>query len=181
VPKSERIEAPEVHAAVEKVAARIARAHKDTPEFVILGIANGGLEFAKRLTRLVSSRLRREIPSGVIDISFYRDDIGTRPIPKVFSPTDIPGKIDDSVFILADDVFQSGRTIRAALEELFAQGRPAQVDLAVLVDRGRRTLPIRPDHVGITVDLPGHANVRVKLDPRDEGRDEIRFELPRKP
>jgi pyrimidine operon attenuation protein/uracil phosphoribosyltransferase len=177
---SDDLGADQVHAAIEKIAARIASSHRKSRPPTVLGIANGGLEFAKRLSGHLANLLREPVHSGVIDISFYRDDIGSRPIPKVFSPTDVPGEVDDGAFILADDVLQSGRTIRAALEELFGQGRPALVQLAVLVDRGGRTLPIQPDYTGITLDLPADADVKVLLNPRDLSRDEIRIRSKRR-
>ena len=173
MPSAPPIGAARIQSAIEKVAGAIARRHKGSHPPTILGVANGGLVFASRLAKALGAKLRTEIPTGVLDISFYRDDIGVRPIPKVFTPTDVPGAIDGGHFIIADDVLHSGRTIRAALEELFAQGRPALVELAVLVDRGGRTLPIHADYSGIVL-KPGNASeVRVILHPQKPSSDRI--------
>jgi pyrimidine operon attenuation protein/uracil phosphoribosyltransferase len=101
---------------------------------------------------------------GVVDIAFHRDDIGQRPIPLTSASTDLPFAIDEATIILADDVYFSGRTARAALNEIFDQGRPAQIELAVLCERSGRRLPIVPDHVGFVLETTPEQRVEVKLD-----------------
>ncbi len=131
----------------------------------MLGIANGGIPLARRLgTRLGVRRV------GDLDISFHRDDIGNHPIPKEFTPTLLPGDVNGATVVLVDDVLFSGRTIKAALDELFDHGRPAVVELAVLVDRGQRKLPVVADFAGTSVQAREDEQVVVTLgtDPEDD-------------
>lgn len=176
MPKPVSIPAPQIQRAVDQISRAIARRHERRPPFALLGIANGGIPFAHRLAARLRELTGRPIPVGTIDISFYRDDIGARPIPRIATPTDVPGAIDGASFILADDVLHSGRTIRAALEELFAQGRPDRVELAVLVDRGDRRLPVAADYIGFALDVTPGLAVRVRLSSTPAGSDAIRLE-----
>jgi len=109
---------------------------------------------------------------GDLDISFHRDDIGKHPIPKEFTPTLLPGDVNGATVLLVDDVLFSGRTVKAALDELFDHGRPATVELAVLVDRRRRRLPIVADFAGTTLEAGDDEDVLVCLDD-DPSRDTI--------
>jgi len=150
----------EVHAAIERLAAAIQAKHRHTKDFLVLGIANGGIPVARRLcTALGIKRV------GDLDISFHRDDIGKHPIPKEFTPTLLPADVDGASVLLVDDVLFTGRTIRAALNALGEYGRAQAVQLAVMVDRGHRELPIRPDFVG--KNLPTRRDEMV--DVTDEG------------
>src|SRR5439155_6125020 len=105
--------------------------------------------------------------------SFHRDDIGRHPIPKEFVPTRIPADVHGATVVLVDDVLFSGRTVKAALEELFDHGRPTKVELAVLVDRGERRLPFAADYVGMNVHVSPEEKVVVALDAKDPRRDAI--------
>ncbi len=163
MPSERRIEADEVQKAIEKMVVDIASRHKHTDPLYIVGIADGGLTLSRRLQAGLEERLGREIPCGIVNITFHRDDIGLKPIPKMFIKTDLPFYLDDSAVILVDDVLFSGRSARAALNELFDQGRPDRVELAVLCDRGNRRLPIQPDYVGLTVETTPRQNVRASL------------------
>jgi pyrimidine operon attenuation protein / uracil phosphoribosyltransferase len=168
VPETRRIESAEIHSAIGRLAQAIRQRHADNRSIFLLGIANGGIELAKRLAR--------EIPharAGIIDISFHRDDIGRHPIPKEFAPTQIPGDVNNAQVILVDDVLFSGRTVKAALDELFDHGRPHSVELAILVDRGNRKLPISADYCGITATTTAREKVVVSLDPADPTKDAI--------
>jgi pyrimidine operon attenuation protein/uracil phosphoribosyltransferase len=161
--------------ALSSIVEQIIREHRETPELAVAGIANGGMVFSRRLAEQVGQRLHRKIPLGVVNIAFHRDDIGRQPIPLNSAPTDLPFAIDDATIILADDVFFTGRTVRAAVNELFDQGRPARVELAVLCDRGGRRLPIVPDYVGLTFDTAPEQRVEVRLDERKPVNDVIRI------
>jgi pyrimidine operon attenuation protein/uracil phosphoribosyltransferase len=167
----------EVHAAIERLAAAIRASHPSTDGLLVLGIANGGIPLARRLAAAL--KIRRV---GDLDISFHRDDIGKHPIPKEFTPTLLPGDVNGATVILVDDVLFSGRTVKAALDELFDHGRPGRVELAVLVDRGSRKLPIVADFAGTTIAAPEAEDVIVSLgdDPSDD-RIEIRARAPRAP
>ena len=164
-PKS--IGAAEIEQAIQRLGAAIRHRHPKTPP-VLLGIANGGIILARRL-----AALRPGTPCGVIDISFHRDDIGRHPIPKEFAPTHIPGDVGGATVVLVDDVLHSGRTVKAALDELFDHGRPAAVELAILVDRGGRRLPVAADYCGLTLAAADGERVVVVLDPENPARDAI--------
>ncbi|ACB75795.1 bifunctional pyr operon transcriptional regulator/uracil phosphoribosyltransferase PyrR [Opitutus terrae] len=171
------IGAREIHAAIERLAAAIAERHGHSRRLLLLGIANGGIELARRLTvRLAQLRPGLAVQSGTIDISFHRDDIGRNPIPKEFAPTHIPGDVNGATVVLVDDVLFSGRTVNAALNELFDHGRPDLVELAILVDRGGRRLPLAADYCALTLEPSADEKVVVRLDPRDPAADVLRVE-----
>jgi pyrimidine operon attenuation protein/uracil phosphoribosyltransferase len=163
-----RIGSEKIQSAIQQLASAIARRYAATPP-VLLGIANGGITLAHRLAALLNGA-----PCGVIDISFHRDDIERHPIPKEFAPTQIPVDVSGAAVVLVDDVLFSGRTAKAALDELFDHGRPAKVELAVLVDRGGRRLPIAADYRGLTLKARDTERVSVRLDPDDPANDSIR-------
>lgn len=165
-------DAPSIAPAIDRVASAIAARHADTACLLVLGIANGGIEFARRL-RARLERAGVKSGGGTLDISFHRDDIGANPIPKEQSPTIIPHDVNGATVILADDVLHSGRTVKAALDELFDHGRPAAVELAVLVDRGGRLLPVAATYTGIVLQADEAEKVRVRLDPVDPRRDSL--------
>lgn len=162
-----RIGSEEIQRAIQQLAATIAQRHGAKPP-VLLGIANGGITLARRLAAGLPGA-----PCGVIDISFHRDDIDRHPIPKEFAPTQIPVDVTGATVLLVDDVLFSGRTVKAALDELFDHGRPAKVELAVLVDRGGRRLPVAADYCGLTLAAGGTEKVVVTLHPTDSGHDSI--------
>ena len=171
---SKKHDAETIHAAIERVAAAILARHPATPHLLLLGIANGGIELARRLT----VRLKKSgTPAGLgsVDISFHRDDIGRHPIPKEFAPTIIPHDVNGATVILVDDVLFSGRTVKAALDELFDHGRPEKVELAVLVDRGGRRLPVAADYCGMNLSVGESEKVVVTLDATESANDAIQI------
>jgi len=157
----------DVHAAIERLAAAIQVRHPDPRGLLILGIANGGITLARRLAERLGVRR-----VGDLDISFHRDDIGKNPIPKETAATLLPGDVNGASVILVDDVLFTGRTVKAALDELFDHGRPAMVELAVLVDRGHRRLPVVADFAGLTLESGLDEDVVVALHD-DPKRDRI--------
>ncbi len=165
--------ASEIAEAFQRLASAIAARHRTTPALVLLGIARGGVPVCERLAAALAAGLGRPIPHGTINVAFHRDDIGLNPIPAVGHSTEIPAGVDGATVILVDDVLFSGRTVRAALGELFSFGRPSRVELAVLVDRGNRRLPIAPDYVGLSETTLPEERVRVALDPADPARDTV--------
>jgi pyrimidine operon attenuation protein/uracil phosphoribosyltransferase len=178
VAASQTIGAKEIHAAITRLAEAIAARHPDAKKLLLLGIANGGVELARRLAlQLAAQPGLPQTATGTIDISFHRDDIGRHPIPKEFAPTQIPADVDGATIILVDDVLFSGRTVKAALDEVFDHGRPAKVELAVLVDRGGRLMPVAADYVGFDLAAAPREKIVVALDPRSPRRDTIRIEL----
>jgi pyrimidine operon attenuation protein / uracil phosphoribosyltransferase len=170
-----RIGAEPIQTAIQQLASAIASRHREkTP--VLLGIANGGIALARRLSALLPGA-----PCGVIDISFHRDDLGRKPIPKEFAPTEIPVDVTGATVVLVDDVLYSGRTVKAALDELFDHGRPAKVELAVLVDRGGRRLPVAADYCGLTLAPAAGEKVVVRLGPAASADDAITVHAFKKP
>ena len=145
----------------------------DGEPWALVGIHRRGDLIAERLRAKVSERNPgRDLPIGVLDITLYRDDFSPgKPQPTV-RPSQIPFSLDGTTILLIDDVFQTGRTIRAALTHLADFGRPRRVILGAFIERGRPELPIRPDHVGISIDLESNARVQLRLAEID-GRDEI--------
>jgi pyrimidine operon attenuation protein/uracil phosphoribosyltransferase len=143
-------------------------------QVAVVGIHTRGALIARRLRRLIEELLGRPVPLGELDISFYRDDVGARPPggqPVVHSSRiDFP--LEETTVVLVDDVLYTGRTARAGIEALFDYGRPACVQLAVLVDRGHRELPIRPDYVGKNLPTARSERVNVRLEEHD-GVDEV--------
>ena len=161
--------------AIDRLASAIASHHTATEKLLLLGIANGGVTLAQRLgERLKKAGLKPG--TGTLDISFHRDDIGRNPVPKEFSPTIIPHDVNGTTVILVDDVLHSGRTVKAALDELFDHGRPACVELAVLVDRGGRLLPVAATYTGITLVAGDDEKVKLRLDDKDASRDTLKLE-----
>lgn len=167
------IGADTISEAYQRLAREIAAAHPDPTSLVIVGIANGGIPFAQRLAHELSTYLGAAIPNGRINITFHRDDIGTNPIPLPKSRTNIPCDVSGRTVILADDVIASGRTIRAALNELFDAGRPAKVELAILCDRGGRRLPIQPDYLGLSTQAAPGETIRAELHPDQPHADRL--------
>ena len=165
-------DAKTIDEAIGRVASALVDRHRRTTHLLLLGIANGGIVLAARLVdRLKKAGLHPGL--GTIDISFHRDDIGRHPIPKEFSPTFIPHDVNGAHVVFVDDVIHSGRTVKAALDELFDHGRPAGVELAVLIDRGGRTLPVAADYCGLMLPAPDDGKVVVTLDPAHPARDAI--------
>ena len=146
---------PDVDPLIAQLAAAIAPIL--TPDTVIVGIHTGGAWVAGRLHALLGCKL----PLGTLDISFYRDDFSRIGLHPQVKPSNLPFDLEGRDILLVDDVLHSGRTVRAAMNELFDYGRPASIRLAVLVDRGGRELPIRPDFAGLTLAVPAHQNVNL--------------------
>lgn len=146
---------PDVDPLIAQLAAAIAPTL--TPDTVIVGIHTGGVWVAERLHAL----LGRKLPLGTLDISFYRDDFSRIGLHPQVKPSNLPFDLEGRDILLVDDVLHSGRTVRAAMNELFDYGRPASIRLAVLVDRGGRELPIRPDFTGLTLAVPAHQNINL--------------------
>jgi pyrimidine operon attenuation protein/uracil phosphoribosyltransferase len=159
--------------ALTRIAHEILERNKGAQDLVLLGIPSGGVPLAVRLAeRIAAVGPGTEVPVGSLDVTMYRDDLRLRPA-RALEATDIPGVgVDDKVVVLVDDVLFSGRTVRAALDALGELGRPRAVQLAVLVDRGHRELPIRADYVGKNLPTSLREKVRVEVEELD-GRDGV--------
>jgi pyrimidine operon attenuation protein/uracil phosphoribosyltransferase len=144
----EVMSAPDVGRALTRIAHEIVERNHGVAQVVLVGLQRGGVWIADELAEALGAiEPATPVPSGRLDVSFHRDDVGLRPIVPG-RVTDIPVPVDGRVVVLVDDVLFTGRTVRAALEAVNEYGRPQAVQLAVLVDRGHRELPIRPDFVG---------------------------------
>jgi pyrimidine operon attenuation protein/uracil phosphoribosyltransferase len=137
----------DVQRALRRVAHEIAERNRGLEDVVLVGLQTGGVVLAERIAEVLLEVEETAIPVGTLDVAFYRDDVGIRPVlPE--ATTDIPGDLTGMTVVLVDDVLFTGRTVRAALNALVDFGRAQCVQLAVMVDRGHRELPIRPDYVG---------------------------------
>ncbi len=147
VARSQVMDGDEVRRALVRIAHEIVERNRGLQDVVVIGLQTGGVWLAERLVTILREIEGTAVPFGTIDVAFYRDDIGLRPVlPE--EVTDLPFDITGRTVVLVDDVLFTGRTVRAALEAFAARGRAGVVQLAVMVDRGHRELPIRPDFVG---------------------------------
>jgi len=164
----------DVSRALRRVAHEILERNRGSQDLVVLGIPTRGVALARRLVRVMAEVEGRSVPCGALDITMHRDDLRRHPI-RPLEHTDIPAPgVNDKTVVLVDDVLFSGRTVRAALDALSDLGRPRSVQLAVLVDRGHRELPIRADYVGKNLPTSGSERVQVRLTEHD-GHDEVRI------
>ncbi len=147
VARTQVMDADDLRRATWRMAHEIIEANGGVDEVVLIGLQTGGVPLAERLQEALLEIEGVEVPAGKLDVAFHRDDIGLRPVlPEAV--TDVPFHLDGMVVVLVDDVLFTGRTIRAALDAITSFGRPRAIQLAVMVDRGHRELPIRPDYVG---------------------------------
>ena len=148
--------------ALTRIAHEIAERNDNSTEVVLIGIQRGGVELAQRLSALLAEIWKHAVPTGSLDVNLHRDDLDQRVSPNLH-PTVIPFDVNGKTVVLVDDVLFSGRTIRAAMDALNDFGRPRRIQLAVLIDRGHRELPIKADFVGKNVPTSLTENIRVHL------------------
>jgi len=173
--KAEIMNADEMRRAIVRLAHEIVEANSGTAGLVLVGIRKRGVPLAERIRRHILSIEGEEVPLGLLDITLYRDDVHKiAPQPRVES-TEIPVSVENAVVVLVDDVLFTGRTVRAALDALIDFGRPRTIQLAVLVDRGHRELPIRADFVGKNLPTSSREIVKVYLEETD-GEDAVTIE-----
>ncbi len=149
------------------IAAKITANHPGLEDVILVGIRTRGVCLAERLKRRLLDATGASVPSAIIDITLYRDDLTSVGPQPVVNKTIIPFNITGKRIILVDDVFYTGRTMRAALDALMDFGRPALVQIAVLVDRGSRELPIRPDYTGISLETLREEIIQVSMEETD--------------
>jgi pyrimidine operon attenuation protein/uracil phosphoribosyltransferase len=154
-------DAADLRRAITRIAHEIVERNHGADHTVLVGMYTRGVALAERIATAIAGFEQREVPTGTLDVAFFRDDIGLRPVAPL-GPTEVPD-ITDRVVVLVDDVLYTGRTTRAALEALLELGRPRAVQLAVLIDRGHRELPIRADYVGKNLPTKTTEDVRVRL------------------
>ncbi len=166
------LSAEAIRRALVRIAHEILEHHHDPDRIVLVGMRTRGVPLAERIARAIAEFEGVAVDLGAIDISLHRDDLSMRGIAPSVQPSDLPASIDDRVVVLVDDVLFTGRSIRAALDALTDYGRPSAIELAVLVDRGHRELPIRADYVGKNVPTDRRDDVIVRLQETD-GVDEV--------
>ena len=165
--KAQLMSASEIDRTLVRLAHEILEKTADHDRLAFIGIRRRGVPLAQRLAAKIEALERRPIPVGVLDINLYRDDLSTVSHQPVLNATEISFSVKDKDIILMDDVLYTGRTIRAALDALFDHGRPARVQLLVLIDRGHRELPIEARYVGRTVQTSDIEIIEVKLNEID--------------
>jgi pyrimidine operon attenuation protein/uracil phosphoribosyltransferase len=156
------LNAPAIQRALTRIAHEIAERNESSREVVLVGIPEGGVPLAQRLSAILKDIWNHAVPVGTLDVSMHRDDLDQRVAPTVH-PTIVPFDVTGKTVVLVDDVLFSGRTIRAAMDALNDFGRPTQIQLAVLVDRGHRELPIKADFVGKNLPTARAEKVHVRL------------------
>jgi pyrimidine operon attenuation protein/uracil phosphoribosyltransferase len=162
------LDAEDVRRAIWRMAHEIIEANHGLDDLAVVGLQTGGVPFAQEIAQALGKIDGQEPPHGTLDVAFHRDDIGLRPVlPSAVS--EIPFDLTGRVIVLVDDVLFTGRTIRAALDVLHSYGRPRAVQLAVMIDRGHRELPIRPDYVGKNLPTRRDEVVNATLDGVDLG------------
>jgi pyrimidine operon attenuation protein/uracil phosphoribosyltransferase len=171
-PEKVVLDRDDIRRTLVRIAHEIVEKNAEAERLAIVGIHRRGAVLAQRLHRLVEDLLDARIPLGDLDINFYRDDVSTRHEQPVVHASHIDFPLEGMTVVVVDDVLYTGRTVRAAIEALFAYGRPARVQLAVLADRGHRELPFRPDYVGKNLPTSRSERVNVRLDEID-GADEV--------
>ncbi len=164
--------APDIRRALRRIAHEIIERNRGLDGVVLVGMRTRGVPLAHRLAEAMQQFEGQTVPVGALDIGLYRDDIPYLELRPQIKPTELPTGIDGKRVVLVDDVLYTGRSIRAALDALIDFGRPASIQLAVLVDRGHRELPIRPDYVGKNIPTSLAQEVQVFLEETD-GRDEV--------
>ena len=161
--KKKLLDADGIRRALTRIAHEIVEKNKGTDNLVIIGIRTRGVPLAKRLAEKIKDFEGVEIPVGILDITLYRDDLSMVAQQPIVHKTEIPFDINDKEVILVDDVLYTGRTVRAALDALIDLGRPHAIQLAIVVDRGHRELPIRADYVGKNLPTSKDEVVNVNL------------------
>jgi pyrimidine operon attenuation protein/uracil phosphoribosyltransferase len=166
--KAKLITKDDLRRIITRLAHEIVEKNRGTKDLVIIGLHTRGAYLAARISKKISEIEEVEVPTGYLDVTFYRDDFRTRFKQPEVQVTNISFQIDEKNVVLVDDVLFTGRTIRAALDALMDFGRPNRISLAVLVDRGHRELPIKPDFVGKNIPTSIGEEVRVKISEVDE-------------
>jgi len=166
------LDATAIQRALTRIAHEIAERNEASTEVVLVGIPVGGDHLAARLAKILSGIWNHAVPVGILDVTMHRDDLDSRAAPTVH-PTDIPFDVNGKTVVLVDDVLFSGRTTRAAMDALNDYGRPKKIQLAVLIDRGHRDLPIKADFIGKNVPTSLDEKISLRLTEADATQDEV--------
>ncbi len=172
MPKKIMLTADDIRRVLIRIAHEIIEQNKAIEHLILVGVHTRGVPLAKRLANNIESLNELTIPVGALDISLHRDDLSSSNWRPIVRHTDIPVDINGKIIVLVDDVLYTGRSVRAAMDTLIDLGRPQSIQLAVLIDRGHREMPIRPDYVGKNIPSSKHEEIWVKLVETD-GIDEV--------
>jgi pyrimidine operon attenuation protein/uracil phosphoribosyltransferase len=157
------MDADGIRRALQRIAHEIIERDPQLAQVVLAGIPSRGVEIAKRIADFIRGIEKIDIDTGIIDVAMHRDDVGTRPELPVVRASKLPVPLEERTVIIVDDVLYTGRTVRAAMDAINSFGRPAQIQLAALIDRGHRELPIRADYVGKNLPTAANEKVRVRI------------------
>ena len=162
------MDADGIRRALQRIAHEIIERDPQLAQVVLAGIPSRGVEIAKRIADFIRGIEKIDIDTGIIDVAMHRDDVGTRPELPVVRASKLPVPLEERTVIIVDDVLYTGRTVRAAMDAINSFGRPAQIQLAALIDRGHRELPIRADYVGKNLPTAANEKVRVRIGSTNE-------------
>ena len=172
MPETVVLSSDDVRRAIVRIAHEIVEQNQGCGDLILVGMQTRGVPLAQRISEAIREFESETVPVGTLDIGFYRDDLPSRGAGVTIKPSDLPKDIADKRVVLVDDVLYTGRSIRAALDALIDYGRPERIQLAVLVDRGHRELPIRADYVGKNIPTSRRDEVLVQLEETD-GIDQV--------
>ena len=170
------MDAEAMRRALRRVAHEIIERNPQLEKVVLAGIPSRGVEIARRIAAFIREIENINVQTGVIDVAMHRDDVGTRPELPVVRASELPLPLEGRTVVIVDDVLYTGRTIRAAMDAISSFGRPARIQLAVLIDRGHRELPIRPDYVGKNLPTATDEQIHVRLEETDNEPDAVWLE-----
>jgi pyrimidine operon attenuation protein/uracil phosphoribosyltransferase len=170
------LDADAIRRALRRIAHEMTEANPDLKKVVLAGVPSRGVEIAQRIAGFICEIEKIEVETGVIDVAMHRDDVGTRSELPVVRASTLPLPLEQRTVIIVDDVLYTGRTVRAAMDAISSFGRPARIQLAVLIDRGHRELPIRPDYVGKNVPTASGEKIQVRLKETDNESDAVWLE-----
>src|SRR5947199_8713063 len=170
------MDAEAIRRALRRIANEIIERNPQLEKVVLAGIPMRGVEIARRIAGFIDEIEKIDLETGVIDVAMHRDDVGTRRELPVVRASKLPLPLEGRTVIIVDDVLYTGRTVRAAMDAINSFGRPARIQLAVLVDRGHRELPIRPDYVGKNLPTASGEQIQVRLEETDNEPDAVWLE-----
>ena len=170
------MDAEAMRRALRRVAHEIIERNPQLEKVVLAGIPSRGVEIARRIAAFIREIENMNVQTGVIDVAMHRDDVGTRPELPVVRASELPLPLEGRTVVIVDDVLYTGRTVRAAMDAISSFGRPARIQLAVLIDRGHRELPIRPDYVGKNLPTATGEQIQVRLQETDNEPDAVWLE-----
>ena len=170
------MDAEEIRRTLRRIAHEITEGNRRLENVVLAGIPLRGVEIARRIAAFIHDIENINVETGIIDVAMHRDDVGTRPELPVVHASKLPLPLEARTVVIVDDVLYTGRTVRAAMDAISSFGRPARIQLAVLIDRGHRELPIRPDYVGKNLPTATRQQIQVRMQETDNQPDAVWLE-----